>query len=666
MSWKKLQLPAVLVLGGLLGFGGAAYWNFLAMADEAGIQATANPTALASSNLDHGGPAKDQKQPAHYSPYADRRYPTRVYWGDQHLHTSHSPDAGMVGNRHGPDEAYLFARGEQLRSSTGQLVQLDRPYDWLVVSDHAEYLGLPQAFMEGDKEVLNTPTGKKWAAALKKGGKTAYEAFGEMTAELAEGKGSIPPEVVAKLTRTIWQRAIEAAERHNKPGTFTAFTGFEWTQSIKGNNLHRIVVFRDGADRTKQVRPFSEFDGTDPEQLWKYMADYEEKTGGRVMAIVHNSNLSCGQMFAPKTGSGKPFDKKYAALRARFEPLAEVSQSKGDSETTPLLSPTDDFADFERWNKGNIFGLVATTAEMLPFNYCRSALKLGLEYEAAIGVNPFKFGFIGGSDSHTSLSTTRAESYFGLGVVAEPKPERWKQPFIKSPLSPKLDTFMWEMAPGGLGGVWARENTREAIWEAMQRREVYCTTGPRPVVRVFGGWDFKANDLDQPDPVWVEQGYAQGVPMGGDLSRSAKGKRPVFMIKALADPDGAYLDRVQVVKGWLDGKGKTHEQVIDVAWSGDRKPDSKTGKVPSVGTTVNLKKATWTNSIGAPVLTGFWEDREFEPSQRVFYYVRVIEIPTPRWTAYDAVRFGVTMAEYVPMTVTNRAYTSPIWYNPEK
>ena len=605
-----------------------------------------------------------QERPKNYSPYVDERYATQVFWGDQHQHTSFSPDAGLVGDRLGPDDAYRFARGEQLRSSTGQLVQLERPYDWLVVSDHAEYLGLPQAFLDGDPAILKTESGKKWAAALKKGGKEGYEAFLQMTAEFADAKASMPAEARTKLARTIWDRAIEAAERNNKPGRFSAFTGFEWTQSIKGNNLHRIVVFRDGADRTKKVVPFSEFNSANPEDLWKYLADYEANTGGRVMAIPHNSNLSCGTMFAPKTESGKPFDKKYAAMRARFERLAEISQSKGDSETTPQLSPKDQFANFERWNKTNIFSLVPTTPEMLPFNYCRSALKMGLEHEATLGVNPFKYGFIGGSDSHTSLSTTRAENYFGVGTIAEPKPERWKEYFIKSPVSPKLDTYMWEMAPGALGGVWARENTREAIWDAMERREVYCTTGTRPTVRVFGGWDFTETDLGNPDPVWVKQGYARGVPMGGDLAQAPKGKAPTFMVKALFDPEGAYLDRIQIIKGWRDSKGATQEKVIDVAWSGDRKPDATTGQVPLVGSTVDVKNATWTNTIGAPVLTGLWQDPDFNPAQHAFYYVRVIEIPTPRWTAYDAKRFGVKMDNQVPMTVTNRAYTSPIWYSP--
>jgi hypothetical protein len=642
-------------------FGPAAVLATIGLVWWLALPQTATTTAHAQ---DISPPDPEQPKPKFYSPYADRRYPTRVYWGDQHLHTSFSADAGLVGDRLGPDDAFRFARGEQLRSSTGQLVQLDRPYDWLVVSDHASYLGLPQGLAEANPAILNTPAGKRWYKGFKEGGKAAYDAFLQMTVDFAEAKSSIPAEALVKLTRPIWERSIAAAERNNKPGKFTAFIGFEWTQSIRGNNLHRVVVFRDGADRAKQVLPHSEFDSARPEDLWKYMAAYEAKTGGRLLAIPHNSNLSGGMMFASRTSSGKPIDKEYAQARSRFERLVETAQTKGASETTPRLSPRDHFANFENWDKANIFSTIATTPEMLPYNYVRSALKLGLEHEAKLGVNPFKFGLIGGSDSHTSMSTTRAENFFGVAPNTEPKPQRWKEYFIKSRVGPELSTYTWEFAPGGLGGVWARENTREAIWDAMERREVYCTTGTRPTVRVFGGWDFKAKDLGKPDPVWVEQGYARGVPMGGDLSDPPKGQAPTFMIKALCDPDGAYLDRVQIIKGWLDGKGKTHEKVIDVAWSGDRKRDPQTGTVPLVGSTVDVRNATWTNTIGAPVLTGFWKDPDFDPAQLAFYYVRVIEIPTPTWLAYDAKRFGVKMPDYVPMTVTNRAYTSPIWYSP--
>jgi len=608
----------------------------------------------------------DQPQTAkNFSPYADRRYATQVFWGDQHLHTAFSCDAGMVGDRLGPDDAFRFARGEQMRSTSGQLVRLERPLDWLVVADHAEYFGMAQAIAEGAPALLKTPRGKQWHADFKKGGDAALEAFHEMVVDMTSLKSSIPAAALRDMIASAWERYIAAAERSNQPGRFTAFIGFEWTQHAEGNNVHRVVVFRDGAGRAKQVLPFSAFDSADVEDLWQYMAGYEEKTGGRALAIPHNSNISGGKMFAPKTWTGKPFDKKYALLRARFEPVVETSQSKGDSETTSHLSPTDDFANFARWDKANLPSLIATTQEMLPFNYVRSALKLGLAHEAKLGVNPFQFGLIGGTDQHTSLVTTRAENYFGVGAPMEPQRGRWKQPFMVNSQNPKLDTYIWEVSPGGLGGVWANENTRAAIWDAMMRRETYCTTGTRPVVRVFGGWDFAAGDLSKPDPRWAEQGYVRGVPMGGSLAKAPKDKSPTFMIKALCDPDGAYLDRVQMIKGWLDQRGQTHEKVIDVAWSGNRKRDPQTGKVPSVGSTVDVKKATWTNSIGAPVLTGFWRDPEFDPTQNAFYYVRVIEIPTPSWLAYDAVRFGEKMPDYVTMTVTNRAYTSPIWYTPQ-
>jgi hypothetical protein len=616
---------------------------------------------------DGGQPKAEHLQPPkNYSPYVEQTHANRVYWGDQHLHTAFSSDAGMLGDRLGPDDAFRFARGEQLRSSTGQLAQLERPYDWLVVSDHAEYLGLAQELHDKNPVLLGTASGRKWAMAFKEGGQAAVDTFHELVNEMTTGKAGLPPDAMAKLMRTPWDRAIEAAEHNNKPGVFTAFIGFEWTQHVQGNNQHRVVVFRDGAERARQVVPFSAFDSVDPEDLWKYMAAYEEKTGGRMLAIPHNSNLSGGMMFRSTTWTGKPFDKKYAETRARFERLVETSQTKGDSETTPKLSPTDEFANFERWDKANLPSLIATTPEMLPFNYVRSALKLGLQHQAKLGVNPFKFGLVGGTDIHTSLSTTRAENNFGVGVVAEPKPDRWKIPFMTNGMDPKLNTYIWEMAPGGLGGVWARENTREAVWDAMERRETYCTTGTRPIVRVFGGWDFTAKDLGSPEPVWVEQGYARGVPMGGDLTSPPNGKAPTFMIKALCDPEGAYLDRVQIIKGWLDAKGEAQEKVIEVAWSGDRKPDAKTGNVPPVGNTVDVKNATWTNTIGAPVLTGFWQDPDFDPALLAFYYVRVIEIPTPTWQAYDAKRFGVKMPDEVAMTVTNRAYTSPIWYSPAK
>ena len=598
-----------------------------------------------------------------YSPYADLTFPTRAWWGETHLHSSASPDAGLVGDHLSPDDAFRFARGEQLISSTGQPVKLEKPYDWLVVSDHAECLGLAQDLGSHRPILMITAEGRKAAAAYEAGGQVAYDMFANLTSNFASGKAPFPLPLIKLLVRQAWAHSIEAAEKNNKPGEFTAFIGFEWTSSPDGNNLHRNVVFRDGADRAKQVIPFMLFDSMDPVELWQYCDDYENKTGGRVMTVAHNPNLSCGLMFSVKEKTGAPATTDVATLRSRFDRLTEATQCKGDSETTPELSPDDQFADFERWNKCNIFGMVATTPEMLPYNYVRSALKLGMQHEEKLGIDPFHYGFVGASDNHSSLCTTRAENYFGMAGQAEPRPDRWEMLFMGSRISPKLNMYMWEALPGGMTAVWAKENTRESIWDALYRRECYATSGTRPLIRVFGGWDFAADDVYKPDLVLAREGYARGVPMGGTLSAAPAGKAPAFVITAVADSDGANLDRIQIVKGWLDANGSTHEKVVDVAWSGDRKPDAN-GVVPLVGSTVDVKNASWTNTIGSATLRGYWRDPDFDPSLRAFYYVRVIEIPTPRWTAYDAKRFGVKMPEYVPMTVTNRAYTSPIWYSP--
>ncbi len=618
-----------------------------------------------TSSTETAAPAQQQPAPKAYSPYADLSYPTNAWWGETHLHTSFSPDAGLVGDHLSPDEAFRFARGEQLLSSTGQPVKLERPYDWLVVSDHAECLGLAQDLGSRKPILMITAEGRKAAKAYEEGGQAGYDMFANLTSNFASGKPPFPLPLIKYLVRGAWAQSTAAAEKNNKPGEFTAFIGFEWTSSPNGNNLHRNVIFRDGAERAKQVIPYMLFDSMDPVDLWHYCDQYEKKTGGRVLTVAHNPNLSCGLMFGDKTYAGDSIDAEYAQLRSRFDRLTEATQCKGDSETTPQLSPGDQFANFERWNKCNIFGMVATTPEMLPYNYVRSALKLGLQHEEKIGIDPFKYGFVGGSDNHTSLCTARAENYFGMAGQDEPRPDRWQMLFMKSRISPNLDMYMWEALPGGMTAVWARENTRESIWDALYRQEVYATTGTRPVIRVFGGWDFTADDLDNPEWVVAREGYARGVPMGGDLSAAPQGKPPSFLITAIADPDGAYLDRVQVIKGWLDAGGAAHEKVVDVAWSGDRKPDAD-GAVPLIGSTVDVKKASWTNTIGAPELRAFWKDPDFDPALRAFYYVRVIEIPTPRWTAYDSTRFKVKMSDNVPMTVTNRAYTSPIWYSPEQ
>lgn len=588
-----------------------------------------------------------------YSPYVQDHYPNRVLFGDTHLHTSWSSDAGMVGASLGPDVAYRVARGEVVTSHRGWKVKLIRPLDFLVVADHAENLGLADFIRRSDPIILANETGRKWHDMVKSG--NGYNAFIEWLQ--ADNKDLINE---PQMMQSVWANVVKNADKYYEPGVFTTFHGFEWTSMPGGNNLHRVVMFRDGGDKTSQVVPYSQFDSADAEDLWAYMAAYEEKTGGRVLAAAHNGNFSNGLMFDTKTYGGDPLTKAYAETRSRFEPIYEVTQQKGDGETHPLLSPDDEFADFETTDKGNLSGKVAKTPDMLPKEYARSALLEGLRQEATLGANPFKFGLIGSTDNHTALPTSREENNFSKAHIAEPSEERYKDVLIRG-ASPELSLELKDVGASGLAAVWARENTREAIWDAMARREVYATTGTRLAVRVFGGWDFSADEVQRPD--FAREGYKRGVPMGGDLTAAPAGKAPSFMIRSLRDADGANLDRVQVIKGWLDANGETHERIYDVACSDDRAIEERRCKT-SVGSTVDVADASYTNTIGDPLLTAHWVDPDFDPNQRAFYYVRVIEIPTPRWTAYDAKFFNVKMPDDVVMTVQDRAYTSPIWYTP--
>jgi hypothetical protein len=390
------------------------------------------------------------------------------------------------------------------------------------------------------------------------------------------------------------------------------------------------------------------------------MDAYEKKTGGSVLAIAHNGNLSSGEMFPIIEAFGKRIDREYAESRAKWERLYEATQTKGDGETHPFLSPNDEFADFERWDKGNLDGSVAKKNEMLQGEYLRAAYKNGLKLEKELGANPYKFGLVSGSDAHTGLAAMEEDNFFGKTTPQEPSLERMTAAFVDNKQT-GVTVMDWEVLASGYGAVWATENTREAIWDAMERKETYSTTGTRMVVRFFGGWDFQAQDAQDRMPARI--GYSKGVPMGGDLRTAPAGKSPTFLAAALKDPMGANLDRVQIIKGWLDAAGELHEKVYDVAWSGGRKPGAD-GKLPSVGSTVDVANATWTNTIGAPELIAVWADPDFDPAERAFYYARVIEIPTPRWTAYDVKRLGSKPADGVRMTVTERAYTSPIWYTP--
>ncbi len=620
-----------------------------ALVSVAGAAEPGNYEAITKDDVAHL--AKPQ-----FSPYAGRNFPTRVLFGDTHLHTSVSVDAGTM-NRIGQEDALRFARGEEITTTHGLRARLSRPLDFLVVSDHAEMYGLMPQLLSGDPEVLSTQTGKKWYDALTSGNNdTVFATAMEIVASLS---GKEPPIKNDKAVRNAWQTYTALADRYNEPGRFTAIIGFEWT-AIGGYNLHRNVLFRGDSSVANRTLPFSQFDSQNPEDLWRYLADFEKQTGTEVLAIPHNGNLSNGRMFTVEAFDGKPLTRDLAAMRIKYEPLAEVTQIKGDGETHPLLSPNDEFADYETWDKSNLNGTEAKKPGMLQYEYAREALKTGLMLEGKLGVNPYKFGMIGSTDSHTSMATAEEENFFGKHSGVEPEPHRWEHVVIDAP-DPKFVVRGWQQAASGYAAVWATENTREAIFDAMKRKETYATTGSRMTVRFFGGWNFTLADTQSRLPAGV--GYAKGVPMGGDLHRAPAGKAPSFLVAAMKDPYSGNLDRIQIVKGWLDASGKTQEKVYDVVWGGDRKPGAG-GKLPPVGNTVDVKTATWTNTIGAPELIGVWTDPEFDAKQSAFYYARIIEIPTPRWTAYEALRFGIAMTPDVPMTTQERAYTSPIWYTP--
>jgi Protein of unknown function (DUF3604) len=597
-----------------------------------------------------------------YSPYAGRNFPSRPYFGDTHVHTSFSMDAGAFGARLGPKDAYRFGKGEEVVASSGQRARLSRPLDFLVVADHSDNMGFFPQLLSGAPAMLADPTGRRWYDMIQSG--KGADAALEIIIAFSQGKF---PKALESLPgtsayRTAWRETIKAAEEANDPGRFTAFIGYEWTSNTGGNNLHRNILFRDGGAKASLVEPYTTqkpHGSDDPRDLWKWMAAYEEKTGGEVLAIAHNGNLSNGRMFPLiESFTGKPIDRPYAEIRARRERIYEATQIKGDGETHPFLSPNDEFAGFERWDKGNLDLSELKKPDMLQHEYARAALKLGLRVEQELGINPYKFGLIGSTDAHTGLAAVAEDNFFGKTSSSEPSATRASHPFVKTA---KAVIMGWEQTASGYAAVWAEDNTREALFDAMQRKEVYATTGPRMVVRFFGGWEFDARDAESRLP--ARAGYTKGVPMGGDLRQAPAGKVPTFLVAALKDPIGANLDRYQIVKGWMDAQGRLHEKVYDVAWSGSRKPGAD-GKVPPVGNTVDVANATWRNSIGASELIAVWRDPDFNPAQRAFYYGRVIEIPTPRWTAYDAKYFGVTMPKEVPMTTTERAYTSPIWYTP--
>jgi hypothetical protein len=600
----------------------------------------------------------------HYSPYAGRGFPTEVFWGDTHLHTGMSMDAGAFGARLQPEDAHRFARGGEVTSSTGLKVKLSRPLDFLVVADHSDNMGFFPRLYEGDPKMLADPTGRRWYDMIQAGGQDGVSAAVEIIQSLTQ---NTMPEALAVLPgtdayRSAWEVSVKAAEKYNEPGRYTALHGYEWTSTAGGINRHRVVIYRDDATKTSVMVPYSTvppLGSPDEKELWKWMQSYEDKTGGRVLAIAHNGNMSNGTMFpVADTFTGEPYDSAWAEARIKWEPLYEITQIKGDGETHPFLSPNDEFADYETWDQGNLDLTEFKTDEMLQYEYGRSALGIGMQLEKKLGTNPYKFGFIGSTDSHTGLATAQEDNFFGKHSGGEPNELRVEHPMAKVG---DAEYPGWSVGASGLAAVWARENTREALFDAMLNKETYATTGSRMMVRFFGGWHFTDGDALNRLPAQI--GYGKGVPMGSDLVGRPEGKSPTFLVAAQRDPLSGNLDRIQIVKVWVDANGERHEKVFNAAWSGDRELDAN-GDLPPVGSTVDVANATWTNTIGVPELIAVWTDPEFDASLSAAYYARVLEIPTPRWTAYEAKRFGITMDEEIPMINVERAYTSPIWYSP--
>lgn len=630
----------------------------------------------------HSSGASSDRRPE----YSDNNFPVAVFFGDTHLHTNLSVDAYNFGNRLlGPEEAYRFAKGKAVRAHNGMRARLRRPLDFLVIADHASNLGVMVGLEEEDPDLLESELARSWLLRyrqINESGKSDRAAAARLSHELFLDGFRQGEAANSKYRQTVWSTATRLADEHNEPGKFTTFIGYEWSHIFY--NLHRVVVFKDSAAKASRVLPFSQYDSSDPEDLWAYLDNYEKMTGGEVLAIPHNGNLSTGVMFALENARGEVLTQDYARVRSRWEPLFEVTQIKGDSETHPILSPDDEFSDYEtlslkshtlievkkqrginvydgwlegRWKEND----PTNNAWARTYEYARSGLKLGLEQQSKLGVNPFKFGMIGSTDSHTSLATADEDNFWGKLTEAEPHATR-----IVSPWRPDMPVWQpgWRMAAAGLAAVWAEENTRESLFAAMKRKEVYATTGPRMSVRFFGGWDYEENDAFRPDLARI--GYTAGVPMGGDLARAPEGAAPSFLIRAVKDPDGANLDRVQVIKGWRSKDGELREKVYDVALS-DGREIRRNGRSEPVGNTVDLADASYTNTIGDPELSVVWKDPDFDADELAFYYVRVLEIPTPRWTAYDAKYFGVPLGEIpeeAPMITQERAYTSPIWYTP--
>ena len=600
---------------------------------------------------------------------------TQVYFGDTHLHTTYSFDAFLNKNfTADPDTSYRWAKGEPVIHPYNRTrVQIGTPLDFLVVSDHAEMLGVMRAIrgetIEWDDIGLYDSVKRWWAVrqlntALDNDNGRAF--FASFLPKSAAEKGCDP---VADINNNIagvaifgdttntskdaWQDIIDAAEQHNEPGVFTSLLGWEWSSIPTGANLHRIVVTPDGGDKASQYIPFGSDQSQYPEDLWQWLADTGERTDSRFIAIPHNSNISKGYMFAETTVKGQPITADYARTRMQWEPITEMTQIKGDSETHAQFSPDDEFADFETY--GYYIQTTKNNTQITAGDYVRPALKKGLAIEQKIGVNPFKFGFIGSTDAHSGLASPEEDNFQGK-MASDSTPET-KAPALGNPTG----ASGWDMSASGLAAVWAEENSREAIYAAFKRKETYATSGPRLRVQLFAGWDFPANAETSED--FSRIGYQYGVPMGGDLTANASAGAPQFLVRAVKDPVDANLDRVQIVKGWVDATGEQHEKVYNIDWSGDRELDAA-GKLAAVGNTVDLKSARYTNTIGQAEFAVKWSDPDFDAAQSAFYYARVLQIPTPRNGLFDSLALGLDTPPRGPKTIQERAYTSPVWYTP--
>ena len=658
----KLVVSATVLLAAACGGAPASQGTAAAQMEQA-VQLGGPSSGSGTLSADLGkitpvDPGTFHKEPG-YSPYAGRRYPERPYFGDEHVHTSWSVDAGGTGTTLGPEDAIRFARGEEVTATSGQPAKLGQPLDWIAITDHSDGMGVITEIKVGNPEMMADPTIKKWHDMFARGPVEANKAVMELIAAQANKK--LPPLIMdPRFARTMWAKNTAIAEKYNEPGRFTALIGFEWTSNAGGgDNLHRNIIYRDGKDKADKVLPYTTFQSENPEELWKWMSEWEKTTGGKILAIPHNGNLSNGRMFALTTFSGDPLTKAWADARQRWEPLFEAIQMKGQSESHPSLSTTDDFAAYELWDRGNLTQVPKKPGQ-LQYEYAREALKNGLKVEHDLGTNPFKFGMAGGTDTHNALSAAEEDSFFGKFPGAEPRADRWNEDAMN--FGPNRIVKGWEMTAAGYTAVWATGNSRAELWDAMMRRETYATSGPRMTVRFFGGYDFIPADATRAPAV---AGYAKGVPMGGTLAAAPAGKSPTFLVAALKDKFGGNLDRIQIIKGWLGKDGKPQEKIYDVVWGDKHRRRIVNGKLTPVGNTVDVVTASFTNTIGDPELVAVWTDPDFDPSVRAVYYARVLEIPTPRWTAYDVAYFKTPITDpKVPMTTQERAFTSPIWYSP--